>query len=382
MLDNMLDKILLLKNKNKSILDYSITYQKDCVNINDNRFICIESETYRMLSYIYSAHSSILLPGNSTYAMEAIVREFTIGKKILVINHGYFSHRWCEIIKYTDKNSNLQVLKASILYKGKYPKVIPVEFTTIESKIKEFKPDIVFMSHVEPSNGLMISKSYIKKISCMIHRYNGLLCLDSTNSGLNIPKLSELDIDILVTVPEKGWNSIPGLGIILLNKQTNYLVKQRKKDTSSFSFDLRKWLSIANNYLNNIYIYNHLLPTECIIKLNNNLKFFLEKDINKYNRYSEVLCKKMIHLLNKSGYITVVLPENQAYNIIVVYDYNGRFISQLDAIGIKVSGHIPWKLDEGSHISTFRIGLFSYDKIENMDKTIKNFNIPSIIGKI
>jgi len=65
------------------------------------------------LKDVYNAHSSSLVPGGGTFAMEAVARQFGSGQKCLVVRNGYFSFRWSQIFETGGFASKEIVCKAS-----------------------------------------------------------------------------------------------------------------------------------------------------------------------------------------------------------------------------------------------------------------------------
>ena len=61
-------------------------------------------------------------------------------------------------------------------------------------------------------------------------------------------------------------------------------------------------------------------------------------------------------------------------SVIVVYDPNKNTQSILNERNIRVAGYAPWKLGEMDTMSTFRIGLFGKNRLDNISNFISQFN--------
>ena len=47
--------------------------------------------------------------------------------------------------------------------------------------------------------------------------------------------------------------------------------------------------------------------------------------------------------------------------------------SRFAAEGVQIAAGVPLECDEGNDFRTFRLGLFGLDKLQNIDRTIANF---------
>ena len=79
-------------------------------------------------------------------------------------------------------------------------------------------------------------------------------------------------------------------------------------------------------------------------------------------------------LLASHGFESVAAEGFQAPGVVVCYTddsdiQNGKkFLSQ----GLQIAAGVPLQCDEPVSFSTFRIGLFGLDKLQNIDRTVDN----------
>ena len=208
-----------------NMIEASVIYTDHTVNLMNTDFITKMAKCNQMLRQTFNTYSSILMPGSGTFGMESIIRQFAPNQKCLFIRNGYFSYRWEEVCHQADicDLEQLVTLKGSIVYHNNLPVVYPVETKTILEKIDDWKPNIVFLPHVETSNGLKTSDLTIKQVAEKVHDYGGFVCLDGVASGIIPVNLKKLGVDIYLTAPQKGLSSSAGLAIILLSEHAESL---------------------------------------------------------------------------------------------------------------------------------------------------------------
>jgi aspartate aminotransferase-like enzyme len=77
----------------------------------------------------------------------------------------------------------------------------------VVARIKEVKPAVLFLPHVETSAGIIVSHDYIKAVAEAVHAGDpdAIVVLDCIASGNCWTNMSELGVDCLITAPQKGW---------------------------------------------------------------------------------------------------------------------------------------------------------------------------------
>mmetsp|Transcript_32291 Transcript_32291/g.44342 ORF Transcript_32291/g.44342 Transcript_32291/m.44342 type:complete len:213 (-) Transcript_32291:595-1233(-) len=175
-------------------------------NIVDASFRSTMISVASSLKSLFQAHSSILIPGSGTFAMEAAARQFCTNKKIMVIQNGYFGFRWSEIFSQGSISSNVSMLKAQATEKGKEnSSIAPPSLDAVRSAIQTQKPEAVLMSHTDTSTGIMISHEYIKAVSAAAKGVGALVILDCIASGCIWTPMADLGLDVVITAPQKAF---------------------------------------------------------------------------------------------------------------------------------------------------------------------------------
>ena len=172
----------------------------------------INKESERMLLELIhcTGGRTIIYTGSGTGAMSAVVENYcTTKKKVFVIDGGSFGHRWFSLCEYYGVPVHD--------YKVAFAK--DIDYSDLEAKVAEEKPDVFLCQHHETSTGQLFD---LKKISDICHRYGVSLVVDVISSFLAEQlNMDELDIDICVTSTQKGLNIPPGLSVLFFNKKLN-----------------------------------------------------------------------------------------------------------------------------------------------------------------
>ena len=190
--------------------------------------------------------------------------------------------------------------------------------------------------------------------------------------------MNELNIDVVISAPQKGWTSQACCGMVLLSKlATNILLST---NSNSFCVNLKQWYNVMQAYINGGAKYYATMPTDALKKLND--------VINEANLYSFNLLKEKQWELgnkirdickNKYNLISVASKNYQSPGVIVLYDPIGKIVQKFIKYGIQIVGGVPLMIDYNTnsineHFNTFRIGLFGLDKLYNIEKTIEIFD--------
>ena len=94
------------------LLEYSVVFTDRSLNHMSQSFQGVMRDISTTLKKVYNASSVAIVPGGGTYGMEAVARQFAVGKKCLVIRNGWFSFRWTQIFDACHIPSESIVLKA------------------------------------------------------------------------------------------------------------------------------------------------------------------------------------------------------------------------------------------------------------------------------
>lgn len=350
------------------LLEYSVIYTNRAINLMSKQYQQCVKDIDRNLCQVYQAKKSALIPGSGTSGMEAVARQFGNNNNCLVIRNGYFSYRWSQIFEEGKIPNNLSVIKAQV-----NPSTLTVEPPPLESvcdMIMKNKPDLVCAPHVETSTGVIIDDNYIREIGKVTRKTGGLFCLDGIASGTLWTNMKDLQVDIYLTAPQKGWSSPASCGVVMLGDRA--LDKLESTKSSSFTLDLKRWVQVTDAYNNNQFMYHCTVPTNSLLEFRDNIQETIDFGLDKAKSNAIYLGNEIRKILEENGYDSVAGINNKSSSVIVSYCQE-NMVEKFKTQGIQVAGYVPFMLDEPKIASTFRIGLFGLDKLSKPNESIKLF---------
>lgn len=355
------------------LLEYSVVYTDRALNHMSQSFQSVMNDISSTLKDVYNAHAVAVVPGSGTFGMEAVARQFATDKKCLVIRNGWFSYRWTQIFEMGQIPSEEIVLKARTIADGHQAAFAPVPVDEVVARIQSEKPDVVFAPHVETSAGMILPDDYIKAVADAVHSVNGLFVLDCIASGTIWVDMEACGVDILVSAPQKGWSGSPCAGLVMMSK----LARERIDGTTgtSFACDLKKWLQIMEAYENGGHAYHATMPTDGLTTFRNVMAETEAYGFAKVKEQQQELGDRVRELLVAKGFPSVAAAGFQAPGVVVSYTDDPEIKSgkKFMEAGIQIAAGVPLQCDEPEDFQTFRIGLFGLDKLQNVHRTVEEF---------
>ena len=359
------------------LLEYSVVFSDRSLNQMSNKFKIIMREISNELKNIYNSNSVVILPGGGTFGMEAIARQFGNDEKCLIIRNGWFGFRWSEVFRKGKIASDIKPIFAipseNSLGKNTKNTYSPPSLESIVKEIETFKPKLVCATHVETSAGLIMPNEYIKKIGEITKKNGGIFVLDCVASGTIFLDMKNLNIDVLLTAPQKGWSSSPCAAVIMLSQDAKNLIKDT--ESSSYACDLKKWLTVMESYENNGHLYHTTLPTDGIMFFRDNILESKSIGYEKITKLQIQLGNEMRNLTEHYGYLSVAAEGFKSPTVIVNHTDDEEIKSgkKFANLGIQIAAGMPLEIGEGDDFMSFRIGLFGLDKLLNINRTVENF---------
>jgi aspartate aminotransferase-like enzyme len=352
------------------LLEFSVVYTDRSLNHMSRRFQGVMQDISATLKQVYHARSVALVPGGGTYGMEAVARQFTTGKKALVIRNGWFSYRWTQIFDAGAIPAESLVLKARRLSDQPQSPWIPCPVDEVVAAIREFKPDVVFAPHVETSAGMILPDDYLKAVADAVHEVGGLFVLDCIASGTLWVDMQACGIDLLISAPQKGWSGSPACAMVMLSERARVAIDATS--STSFAADLKKWLQIMETYENGGHAYHATLPTDALLRLRDVMQETRAYGFDKVCQEQLELGRQVRALLERRGIRSVAAAGFQAPGVVVSYtdDPGIQNGSKFLALGLQVAAGVPLQCDEPAGFSTFRIGLFGLDKLHQPERSV------------
>ena len=351
------------------LLEYSVVYTDRALNHMSQSFQHVMNDVSAMLKDTYNARCAAIVPGSGTFGMEAVARQFANGRRCLVIRNGFFSYRWSQILEMGRISDNVTVLQARPASDATPAPFAPAPIEAVEQAIAEQKPEVVFAPHVETSAGMVLPEDYLRRLASAVRAEGGLFVLDCIASGAAWIDMTDIGVDVLVSAPQKGWSGTPCCGLVMLGERARDIVH----DTTSTSFacDLGKWLQIMEAYEAGGHAYHATMPTDGIRPLRQVMLETRDMGLDKAQQAQWELGTRVRELLASRGFASVAADGFGAPGVVVSYtdDPDIKSGAKFAQSGLQIAAGVPLMCDEPQDFSTFRIGLFGLDKLQNVDRT-------------
>lgn len=352
------------------LLEYSVVFTDRSLNHMSARFVGVMQQTLGILDEAYNAHTSAIVPGGGTYAMEAVARQLVTGRRALVVRNGLFSFRWSQILEVGGISDDVTVLAARSESDDLQAAWAPAPIEDVTAVIRARRPEVVFAPHVETAAGMILPDDYVRALADAAHEVDALLVLDCIASGAMWVDMKELGVDVLLSAPQKGWSGSPCAGFVMLSEAGADAV--RSSESTSFAIDLAKWLSISDEYRAGRAAYHATMPTD---SLTHNLAAMVETRERGFEtlRAAQIeLGDKVRAVLAERGLPSVAASEFAAPGVVVVHtdDPARKSGAAFKEQGLQIAAGVPLHCEEPEGFSTFRIGLFGLDKLGDVDGTV------------
>ncbi len=353
------------------LLEYSVVYTDRALNHMSQKFQQVMRDLSASLKAVYHADAVAIVSGSGTFAMEAVARQLATNQKVLVIRNGWFSYRWTQILEKGNISQDVTVLTAQS--NGDKQPFAPIAIETAVATILAEKPAIVFAPHVETASGMILPNDYIKQLSEAVHQVGGLLVIDCIASGCVWLDMQALGIDVLISAPQKGWSSTPCAGLVMMSE--NAVKRVETTEATSFSCDLKQWLTIMRAYENGGHAYHATMPTDSLLAFRDTLKEAEAIGLENLRQAQWQLGEKIRKLLTDKGFVSVSAEGYQAPAVVVCYTERDDIHkgSAFIAEGLQIAAGVPLKCGEPESFKTFRLGLFGLDKLADIDGTVSRF---------
>jgi aspartate aminotransferase-like enzyme len=354
------------------LLEYSVVYTDRAINHMSQSFQKTMNEISRSLKQVYNAKAVVIVPGSGTFAMEAVARQFATSKSCLVIRNGWFSFRWSQIFEMGHIPAKSTVMMARPVEDSLQAAYAPAPIEEVVATIQAEKPDVVFAPHVETSAGIILPNDYIKAVTQAVHSVGGIFVLDCIASGTIWVDMESCGVDVLISAPQKGWSGSPCSGLVMLS---DLALKRLEATTStSFACDLKKWLQIMQAYEKGGHAYHATMPTDALTSFCAVMNETAAFGFAKAHQAQQELGDRVRAILRSKGVKSVAAKGFEAPGVVVSYTDNSEIQSGKKFLqaGVQIAAGVPLRCGEPEDFQTFRIGLFGLDKLQDVDRTVKN----------
>jgi aspartate aminotransferase-like enzyme len=350
--------------------EFSVVYTDRSLNHMSDEFVDIMKDISRVLKAAYNADNATIVPGSGTFGMEAVARQFANDKKVLIIRNGWFSYRWTQIFDMAHITDNISVITGSQVQDEPQAPFVPADIDQVTDHIREHRPAVVFAPHVETSCGMILPDSYLSQVGAACREVGALFVLDCIASGAAWVDMRALNIDVVITAPQKGWSSAPCCALIAMSVRARQVLDTTV--STSYSMDVLKWTQVMETYEKGAFIYHTTMPTNALKELRDTM---LETQGIGFDRLKSLqydLGTQVRDLLISRGYPSVASVGYHAPGVVVCYttDKALQNASRFRALGYQTAAGVPLQVGERGDFQTFRIGLFGIDKLMNIDTTV------------
>ena len=360
--------------------EFSVVFTDRSVNHMSQKFQTAMRGISTMLRDVYKAHAVAIVPGGGTYAMEAVARQFGVGKHALIVRNGWFSFRWTQIFDMGGFAAKSTVVMARQSGNAARSPYAPPPIAEVVAKIRAEKPDVVFAPHVETSAGLILPDSYITAMAAAAHEVGALMVLDCIASGAIWVDMKATGVDVLISAPQKGWSASPSTGLVMMSKLAE--AKLAETASNSFAIDLKKWRAIMAAYEGGGFAYHATMPTDALVGFRDAMAETQSLGFEKMKEAQWQLGKAVRAMLAARGVQSLAAEGFGAPGVVVSYTddpdiQNGKkFLAE----GMQIAAGVPLQVGEGPEFKTFRLGLFGLDKLMDVDGTVERLR--AVIDKV
>ncbi len=355
------------------LLEYSVVFTDRTLNHMSKRFQRVMTDLAGMLEEVYGADATLVMPGSGTSGMEAVARQFATGKRALIVRNGLFSYRWSQILEMGGiaKAEDVVVLQARQVGDDERAPWAPAPIEAVKAAIAEHKPAVVFAPHVETASGILLPDDYLREIATATHAVGGLFVLDCIASGAMWVDMRAIPIDVLLSAPQKGWSTAPGVAMICLSGAA--LKALDASNSSSFALDLKQWRKVMQAYEDGGHMYYATLPTMTLLELRDAMLEAKGLGFQTLKRKQAELGGRIRELLVSRGFASVATEGFQAPGVVVSHTTDASVKSGKAFIqhGLQVAAGVPLMCGEPAAFSSFRVGLFGFDKLADVAGTVE-----------
>ena len=126
-----------------------------------------------------------------------------------------------------------------------------------------------------------------------------------------------------------------------------------------------------NAYENGGHAYHATMPTDSLVRFHEIMNETEELGFDNVKQNQAALADSVCSVLQSKGFKSVAAADFQAPGVIVCYTDDSLIQSgkKFADIGVQIAAGVPLQCDEPADYSTFRLGLFGLDKINNIEET-------------
>ena len=247
-----------------------------------------------------------ILPGSGTLGMDSAAASLVEpGDKALVLNTGFFSHRYSEILERYE--AEVTELRAPAI--GDAP---PLD--AVEKELKTGQYQVMTAAHVDTSSGVRIDA---KGLAALAQEYGVLFILDGVCSvAAEELRMDEWGIDVALTAAQKAVGTPPGLALIMASPKAIEIFRRRKTPVRSYYADWNNWLPVMEAYEARVPGYFGTPAVNLVWALNESLRIILAEGLQaRWQRHRKMSGAVQAGIKALSLKVIPARPELQAVTV-------------------------------------------------------------------
>ena len=300
-------------------------------------------------------YECVPLQGSATYAVEAVFQSLVPkGSRILVIENGAYGTRMVRLAEV----AGFDVKKLSF---GLQP--MPTAEDVAAALDADPGIDYVSLCHVETSTG---AQNPIEEIAAVSRARGKKVIVDAVASFGGLPiDVEALDLEALIISPNKCFESVPGIGIVIARRST---LEDAKDRSVSLCLDLHdQWEFLEQNGF-----FRWTPPTHVIGAFAEAVRLHEEEGgVPARNARYRAHWTRLVDALRQRGFTTLLPDRDNApivtsFNVISHPNFTfEKLFDALDRRGVIIfPGNFP-------AVGTFRIGVMGDLQKEDIDYIIQ-----------
>ncbi|XP_014215576.1 serine--pyruvate aminotransferase, mitochondrial [Copidosoma floridanum] len=214
------------------------------------------------------------------------------GERILIVKAGLWGERAADMADRLGIHVDFLEPKLGVAF----------TLAELEEAMKRHKPNAVFVTHAESSTGL---KQPLEEIGSLVHRYGGLLIVDTVASLGAEPFFADAwGVDVVYTGSQKVLGAPPGLAPISFSPLAQKKILSRKSAVPVYYWDMtllgRYWNCFGAN--NGPRLYHHTICPTLVYGLREALAQLAEEGLPASWARHAAVTDKFHEGLRKRGY--------------------------------------------------------------------------------
>jgi alanine-glyoxylate transaminase / serine-glyoxylate transaminase / serine-pyruvate transaminase len=221
-----------------------------------------------------------VIAGTGTLAMDTAGANLVEpGDRALVVNTGYFSDRYADIL--TRYGAEVTHVRSAV---GDRPTLEQVEEALQNGPYK-----LMTVTHVDTSTGVLTD---IPSLASLARKYNTLIVVDGVCSvGGEELRMDDWGVDLALTASQKAIGVPPGLALLVAGPRAMEAFKARKTPVLNYYADWTNWLPVMQAYEARKTAYFGTPAVNLIFALNISLGLILTEGMEaRFARHRTIGC--------------------------------------------------------------------------------------------